>query len=73
MSNTVKVRIAVAVDDCGNYVAYSDGWKKSWEDCMELMLDDLNPGEARYWVEAELPLPDANIIAGEHRAVRDGE
>ena len=73
MSNTVKVRIAVAVDGSGNYIAYSDVWKKSWEDCMELMLDDLEPGEARYWVEAELPLPDTNIIAGDYREVRDGE
>ena len=62
--NTAKVRIAVAVDKDGKYVAYAHDAKASWLDCMDCMLDDLAPGEARYWVTAELPLPRTNTIEG---------
>lgn len=43
---TVKVRIAVAVDEAHGYA-----------------IDTLIPGEARYWLTAELPVPEAQEIA----------
>lgn len=55
---TVKVRIAVAVDDTGNWNAC--GWKNAPNDAekMDLCVESLNDGEARYWLEAELALPE---------------
>jgi len=50
---TVKIRIPIAIDCKGNWVAGSQG-----EEHAELYLDDLEVGEARFWLEAELPIPE---------------
>lgn len=64
MNEKVKVRIAVAVDKNGKWVAYAHDAKESWDDCMEFMLDDLHEGESRYWVEAELEIPRHSTVVG---------
>ena len=58
----VKVRIAVAVDAKGNWNAC--GWKnaRSDEEKMELCVEVLDDGEARYWLEAELPIPTVPTV-----------
>ena len=61
---TIKVRIAVAVDKDGKYVASAYNSNDSWDECMSCALDLLEPGEARYWVTAELPLPETGTIEG---------
>jgi hypothetical protein len=55
---TVRVRVAVAVDTQGEWNAA--GWSSGTEDeRMEIACDNVQPGEARYWLEANLPLPEA--------------
>jgi hypothetical protein len=61
---TVKVRIAVAVDRNGNWSASGyDGHEKN--DPFSNVIDVLEPGEARYWVTAELSLPHCEEVQGE--------
>lgn len=67
MSKRVKVRVAVAVDPSGNWAAYgfsrtddSPADKEAWE----VVLDIVEDGEARYWVTAELPVPEMVETAG---------
>ena len=55
--DTVKVRIAVAVDAKGNWNAVGFSGSKNDADKMELCVEVLDDGEARYWLEAELKLP----------------
>jgi hypothetical protein len=53
----VKVKIAVAVDPKGNWV--SAGWVSADDrDLMDSAVEDLESGEARYWVTAELEIPE---------------
>lgn len=63
---TVKVRIAVAVDSDGRWsaYAYSDefGVVKTTHD--DVFVDDMKDGEARYFVTAELPVPEAVDVEG---------
>jgi hypothetical protein len=67
---TIKVRIAVAVDEYGNW--NSSGWKTANcapagdREVMGNALEFLDVGgaEACYWVTAELPLPIQGEIAG---------
>ena len=66
---TVKVRIAVAVDPDGNWNAY--GWTDADGVAMELALEGVASGEARYWVTAELPVPPAPEVAGAVEACDD--
>lgn len=59
---TVKVRIAVAVDPEGECAVtmIDDGvpWREAnW------LLKGLEPGAARYFMSAELPVPEAQEIA----------
>ena len=61
---TVKVRIAVAVDPDGDWNA--SGWLKpdgspAAEEAMDIALGEVKESAARYWIEAELPLPEPNI------------
>jgi hypothetical protein len=60
----VKVRIAVAVDPEGDWVASGSKSVNKWIDNMDYLLDHLHAGEARYWVEAELEVPDAQEVQG---------
>lgn len=63
---TVKVRIAVAVDRDGRWSAYAysdkDGIVKTTHD--DLFVDDMKDGEARYFVTAELPVPESVDVEG---------
>ncbi len=64
---TVKVRIAVAVDPSGRWNA--SGWltrdgKNAEGEAMDIAIDGVNEGEAKYWVEAELPIPEPQVFAG---------
>jgi hypothetical protein len=66
VSETVKVRIAIAVDREGKWAAYgfsrTDGSPAN-EEAWEIVLDIVDDGEARYWVTAELPVPeDADVV-----------
>lgn len=62
---TVKVKIAVAVDPDGDWNA--NGWSSADDDIMmmDLVVDTLKDGEARYWVEAELPVPETQSVQGQ--------
>lgn len=52
----VKVRIAVAVDMEGNWC--SAGWSNADEDdLISTAIENVETGEARYWVTAELEIP----------------
>lgn len=57
---TVKVRVAVCVDREGDWAA--SGWPvetaAAGEEVMRVAGEGLLAGEARYWLEAELPVPD---------------
>lgn len=62
MGKTVKCRIALAVDPSGLWAATGDCGIKddSWE-AHDYILDSLEPGEARYWVEVEVPVPSSSV------------
>jgi len=53
----VKVRIACAIDHKGGWSAcgYSGG---DDDTLMGSCIDTLEPGERRYWIEAEIERPD---------------
>ena len=57
---TVKVRIAVAVDPSGDWSAAGHR-DATWKD-VDYILDGVGNGEARYWVEAELPIPETRTV-----------
>ncbi len=58
-----KVRIAVAVDPDGKWCAFGSSGVDSWD---VLVLDDLEDGEARYWVEAHVDIPErSRIVEGD--------
>jgi thioesterase domain-containing protein len=61
---TVKIRAAVAVDPFGNYnvVGWSHG---SDENAMSLAVEAVESGEARYFITAELPVPEMTEVEAE--------
>lgn len=61
---TVKVRIAVAVDDTGRWQA--SGWRNQKDsDAMATAIEFLDSTpEARYFIEAELLVPEVQTIQG---------
>jgi hypothetical protein len=64
MSKTVKVRIAVSVDCKGEWSA--SGWSgTSSEDFHSYNMDSLEPGANRYWLEAELEVPETKTITAQ--------
>jgi hypothetical protein len=64
MSKTVKVRIAVSVDRAGAWS--SAGWSGSdSEDLHSYTIESLEPGENRYWLEAELVVPETKTITAQ--------
>jgi hypothetical protein len=79
MKDTIRVRIAVAVDSGGEWNA--NGWgglEQPYEpDAMSMARECVGSDAAQYWIEAELPIPrsrvsgDAPLIAGEVTA-QDG-
>lgn len=65
MSKTVKVRIAVVVANNGKWNAYAYSGAKSDKDNMDIALEGLEEdGEARYWVTAELAVPEEVNVQG---------
>lgn len=76
---TVRVRIAVAVDTDGNWVACGGpDVADDWHGAMDCMLDEIKEGESRYWVEAELSIPRGSypVFVGDVKPeseARDGE
>jgi hypothetical protein len=61
---TVKVRVAVAVDPSGKWSAL--GWSgETDKSVMASCVEHLEEGEARYWLEAELPVPEVPVIRAE--------
>lgn len=62
---TVKVRIAVAVDSSGEWNAYGGSGGMSDADQMDLCVEPLAQGEARYWLEADLVIPKVPTIQAE--------
>ncbi len=62
---TVKVRIAVAVDKSGKWNAsgWGEGMTHADEEAMDIAVGDIDEGEARYWVEAELPIPEVETVS----------
>ena len=72
MSRTVRVRIAVAVDPTGDWS--SAGWKSA--DPGELhsyAIDTLEVGERRYWLEADLEIPEIPAMRVEPLPAGEGE
>ena len=66
----VKVRIAVAVGKDGHWNAA--GWEGgSAEDVMAIAIDLVEDGEARYWLEAELDVPQETVVQAV--VTKDGE
>ena len=60
---TVKVRIAVAVGSDGDWSAC--GWKGDRDgDAMDTVIDAVGDNASPYWITAELPIPEAQTIAG---------
>lgn len=66
---TVRVRILVAVDDKGQWVSagYYSGAEAANNNPKEwIALDDLTEVMRYHWIEADIPLPEAETtIAGE--------
>ena len=60
---TVTVRIAVAIDPHGEWNAVGTNAIDD-DDAMNLAIDGVKAGEARYWVTAALPIPEPQEIAG---------
>lgn len=58
----VKVRIAVAVDPTGDWNAYGYKHIRSDADMMAIACEVLSTGEARYFLEAELDIPEQKTI-----------
>lgn len=59
---TVKVRIAVAVDPSGHWNGYGNADALD-TDALDQARQLVGEGEARYWLTAELPVPEAQEIA----------
>ena len=59
---TVKVRIAVAVDAKGEWNACGYSGAHSDADKMDMCVETLADGEARYWLEAELAIPEIHAV-----------
>jgi hypothetical protein len=60
--NKVKVRIAVAVAPDGSWNACGFSNARNDADKMELAVEPIPDGEARYWLEAELPMPTTETV-----------
>ncbi len=70
---TVRVRIAVAVDQDGDWAASGHSGNKDPNMPFEWILDDIAPGESRYYVEADLPVPVMRTVQGDVTQARAAE
>ena len=62
MSRTVTVRIAVAVSPAGSWSAHG-GIDITDRQAMDDACECLDQGEARFWLTAELPVPESAEVA----------
>lgn len=61
---TVKVKVAVGVEPTGKWNAF--GWAGGTDaEKMELTVEPLDTGEARFWLTADLPLPEEMTVEAE--------
>ena len=67
---TVTVRIAVAIDPYGCWCAAGHSGMDDGA-AMDLAIDGVKAGEARYWVTATLPIPEPQEIDGTVEAAGD--
>ncbi len=58
----VKIRVAVAVDQSGDWNACG-GKNLRDQSAMNYAVETLGDGEVRYWLTAELPVPGTTEIA----------
>lgn len=60
MTKAIKVRIALCVDNEGNYAASGYPTRAGYENTpFDYLNDNLTETVRRYWVEVEVPVPDA--------------
>ncbi len=60
----MKIRIALAVDSKGKWVAFGQNDQQNWGTLMDVMIDGLEVGESRYWIEVDVePQPIATLKA----------
>jgi hypothetical protein len=60
----VKVRVAVAVDPQGDWA--SSGFSGQDEaEAHSYCTDHIQPGESRYWLEAEVDIPEPVTVQAE--------
>ncbi len=59
---TVTARIALAVGPDGGW--FASGLADDGDGAMDCVVESVSAGEARYWVTATLPIPEAREIAG---------
>lgn len=59
---SVKIKILVAVDDEGNWVAMGSSSSETTPDW--LPVDDLGLHLSYLWVEAEIPIPEIKTVQG---------
>jgi hypothetical protein len=64
---TVKLRAAVAVDPEGNWNVSGWGTANNSNDdiAMNCAIEGVGDGEARYWLTAEVPVPEVKETEGE--------
>lgn len=64
MSRTVKVKVAVAVDRNGRWVAH--GWEYEADaTAMQCARNAVGWAPACYWLEAEVAVPEATTVAAQ--------
>lgn len=67
MRKLIKIRIPVAVDPKGRWVAYGYKGVKSHEEAMDAFdYDTVGPNEAFYWVTAEVAVPETEEVKASH-------
>ena len=58
---TVKVKIALAIDPEGRWAVA--GWSDAdLDDLHSFAIDHISTGEARYWLTADVPIPETNEL-----------
>ena len=71
----VKVKIALVIDENGVWNA--NGWSSDKphhdEEVMDMAIEGVGDGEARYWIEAEVDTPEVKTIAGTVTPAKEDE
>lgn len=69
-SMTKRVRLLVAIDDCGHWTCFggtniSDDEAREW-----ICTDDMNEHMSYHWIEADVPLPASITVEGKCAGAR---